>query len=308
MQIGFVGLGSMGRGIAMNLLRDGHELIAFDVSPTALDELVQAGARSADSPRQLAEQSEVVFTSLPTPAIVESVCWDEDGLAAGFSPGRTWFDLSTNSVQAVRRLHELLAAREVSFLDAPVSGGPTGAAKGRLAVWVGGSADSFAEFSPVLDVIGDQSRYVGPIGAGTISKLVHNMASTAIKAVIAEALTMGVKAGLDPLPLWSAIREGAAGRSRSFDNITRFLEGDLDSPAFRLELLRKDVDLALQVGHDAGVPMRLCRLVAEDITEALSLGWAGRDSQSIMELQLRRAGLASFAVTKEQVAEVTGSH
>ena len=94
------------------------------MSPAACEELVQAGARSADSPKQLAAQSEVVFTSLPTPAIVESVCWDEDGLAAGFSTGRTWFDLSTNSVQVVRRLHEQLAAMEVSFLDAPVSGGP----------------------------------------------------------------------------------------------------------------------------------------------------------------------------------------
>lgn len=307
MQIGFVGLGSMGHGIATNLLRNGHELIVFDVSPAACEELVQAGARSADSPKQLAAQSEVVFTSLPTPAIVESVCWDEDGLAAGFSTGRTWFDLSTNSVQVVRRLHEQLAAMEISFLDAPVSGGPAGAAKGRLAVWVGGSEARFTEFSAVLDVIGDQSLYVGPIGAGTIAKLVHNMASTAIKVVVAEALTMGVKAGLDPLPLWSAIREGAAGRSRAFDNITRFLEGNLDSPAFRLELLRKDIDLALQMGHDAGVPMRLCRLVAEDITEALTLGWADRDSQSVMELQLRRAGVASFALTKDQIAEVIES-
>jgi 3-hydroxyisobutyrate dehydrogenase len=304
MQIGFVGLGNMGRGIALNLLGNGHDLTVFDLSAAACEELVQAGAHPAGSPRELAAQSDVVFTSLPTPAVVESVCWDENGLAAGLSPGRTWFDLSTNSVQTVRRLHEQLAEKDVSFLDAPVSGGPGGAARGRLAVWVGGSEARFTQFSPVLDVIGDQSRYVGPIGAGTISKLVHNMASTAIKAVVAESLTMGVKAGLDPLALWSAIREGAAGRSRSFDNITRFLEGNLDSPSFRLELMRKDIDLALQMGHDAGVPMRLCRLVGEDVTEALSLGWADRDSQSIMELQLRRAGVAPFALTKEQIAEV----
>jgi len=307
MQIGFVGLGNMGHGIAMNLLRSGHDLLVFDVSADACGKLVQAGARLADSPRQLAARSDVVFTSLPTPATVESVCWGDDGLAAGFSPGRAWFDLSTNSVNVVRRLHEQLAEKDVSFLDAPVSGGPGGAARGRLAVWVGGSEARFTEFSAVLDVLGDQSRHVGPIGAGTISKLVHNMASTAIKAVIAEALTMGVKAGLDPLPLWSAIREGAAGRSRSFDNITRFLEGNLDSPSFRLELMRKDIDLALQMGHDAGVPMRLCRLVGEDVTEALGLGWADRDSQSIMELQLRRAGLTRFALTKEQIAEVIES-
>jgi 3-hydroxyisobutyrate dehydrogenase len=304
MQIGFIGLGSMGRGIAMNLLSHEQELIVFDTSQAACEPLVRAGARLADSPKHLAACSDVVFTSLPTPAIVESVCWSEDGLAAGLSPGSTWFDLSTNSVHVVRRLHEQLAGADVSFLDAPVSGGPIGAAKGRLAVWVGGSAERFAEFSPVLDVVGDQSRYVGPIGAGTISKLVHNMASTAIKAVLAEALTMGVKAGLDPLALWSAIREGAAGRSRSFDNITRFLEGNLESPSFRLELLRKDVDLALQMGHDAGVPMRLCRLVGEDVTEALNLGWADWDSQSVMELQRRRAGVADFAMTKEQIAAV----
>ena len=119
MQIGFVGLGNMGRGIAMNLVRTGHDLVVFDVSADACGELVQAGARPADSPRELAALSDVVFTSLPTPAIVENVCWGEDGLAAGLAPGRAWFDLSTNSVHVVRRLHEQLAGQDVSFLDAP---------------------------------------------------------------------------------------------------------------------------------------------------------------------------------------------
>lgn len=299
MKIGFIGLGQMGRSMAANLQKAGHELVVNDLRREAASQYLANGATWAELPRALAEDCEIVFTSLPTPADVEAV---GQGLAAGLRSGATWFDLSTNAVDVVRRLHATLATKGINFLDAPVSGGPAGASSGRLAIWVGGEKSVFDRCRALLDAMADQARYIGPIGAGTIAKLVHNMASTAINAVMAEVLTLGVKAGLEPLPLWEAIRQGAAGRMRSFDNVgRRFLQGRLDPPNFQLRLVHKDISLATQLGHEVSVPMRLCNLVLQDITEAMNRGWGGRDSQSFLVLQQERAGVPPFALTAEQV-------
>jgi 3-hydroxyisobutyrate dehydrogenase-like beta-hydroxyacid dehydrogenase len=305
MKIGFIGLGMMGRGMAANLQKAGYALVVHDLTRQAVSHHLANGATWADSPRAVAQACDLVFTSLPTPADVEDVGLGPEGLVAGLRAGAAWFDLSTNAVHVVRRLHATFAAKNIDFLDAPVSGGPTGAESGRLAIWVGGDKAVFDRHKAVLDAMGDQARYIGPIGAGSIAKLVHNMASTAINAVVTEALTMGVKAGLDPLPLWEAIRTGSAGRMRSFDGVgRRFLRGRLDPPNFQLWLIHKDVSLALQVAREAGVPMRLCNLVEQEIREAMNRGWSGRDSQSFLLLQQERAGIPPIALSEEQVKGV----
>jgi 3-hydroxyisobutyrate dehydrogenase len=302
MKIGFIGLGLMGGGMAANLQKAGHELIVNELTRQAASKHLANGATWAESPRALAEACDVVFTSLPTPSDVEAVCHGENGLAAGFRKGAAWFDLSTNAVDVVRRLNADLAKLGVDFLDAPVSGGPAGAASGKLAIWVGGDKAVFDRYQTVLDAMSDQARYIGPIGSGTIAKLVHNMASTAINAVMAEVLTMGVKAGLEPLALWEAIREGAAGRMRSFDNVSRrFMQGRLDPPNFQLRLVQKDVALAMQLAREVSVPMRLSTLVMQDITEAMNRGWGGRDSQSFLLLQQERAGIPPIVVPAEKI-------
>lgn len=302
MKLGFIGLGLMGRGMAANLQKAGHDLVVNDLTQQAASQHLANGATWAETPRALAEACDLVFTSLPTPTDVETVCSGPQGLAAGFRKGAAWFDLSTNAVDVVRRLNARLAEQGVDFLDAPVSGGPPGAASGRLAIWVGGDKAVFDRTKPVLDAMADQARYIGPIGAGSIAKLTHNMASMAINAVMAEVLTMGVKAGLEPLALWEAIRQGAAGRMRSFDNVSnRFLPGRFDPPSFQLRLVHKDVSLALQLAREVGVPMRLCTLVGQEITEAINRGWGGRDSQSFLLLQQERAGIPPIAVPVEQI-------
>jgi 3-hydroxyisobutyrate dehydrogenase len=305
MKIGFIGLGLMGRGIAANLQKSGHALVVNDLTRQAAAPHLENGATWAETPRAVAEACDLVFTSLPTPRDVETVGLGEHGLATGFRKGAAWFDLSTNAVDVVRRLHASLAQHGVDFLDAPVSGGPSGAASGALAVWVGGEKAVFDCYKPVLDTMSDQARYIGTIGAGSIAKLTHNMASTAISAVMAEVLTMGVKAGVEPLALWEAIRTGAAGRMRSFDNVARrFLQGRLDPPNFQLRLVYKDVQLAVQLARESDVPMRLCNLVVQEITEAMNRGWGGRDSQSFLLLQQERAGIPPFALTEEQINSV----
>ena len=293
MKIGFIGLGTMGRHMAANLQKAGHELVVHDVRKEAAEPHVKNGARWADTPRAVAEAVDVVFTSLPGPAEVEAVALDErGGLLTGLTAGKAYFDLSTNSPTVVRRLHAIFKARGVDVLDAPVSGGPRGAESRRLALWVGGDETVFEKFKAVLDAIGDQAYYVGPIGAGSIAKLVHNCAGYVVQTALAEVFTMGVKAGVDPLGLWKAVRQGAGGRRRTFDGLAeQFLPGRFEPAAFALRLAHKDVTLAVSLGREHRVPMRLANITLEELTEALNRGWGERDSRVAMLLQEERAGV-----------------
>jgi 3-hydroxyisobutyrate dehydrogenase len=304
MKIGFIGLGMMGRGMAGNLLSKGYDVTVHDISKEAAAPFLERGAAWAASPKALAEVSDVVFTSLPTPTDVVKVCNGDAGLAAGFRPGTAWFDFSTNAVDVVRSLNKQLAESDVDFLDAPISGGPGGAASGKLAIWIGGPKAAFDKYQAVLDSMGDQVRYIGDIGAGTITKLAHNMASTAIKSVVAEVLTMGAKAGMDPLVLWEAMRSGAAGRMRGFDNVQRFLAGNTEKSSFALRLMQKDINLALQLGREFDVPMRVCAAVGQDVHEAMARGWGAHDSQSVLVLQQERAGIAPFNISEADIKRV----
>jgi 3-hydroxyisobutyrate dehydrogenase len=293
MKIGFIGLGTMGRHMATNLQKAGHELIVHDVRREASEPHVKAGARWADSPRGVAEAAEVVFTSLPEPKDVEAVALDEKtGLLPGLAAGKAFFDLSTNSPTVVRRLHAVFKARGVDMFDAPVSGGPRGAESGRLALWIGGDEAVFRKYKPVVDAIGDRAYYVGPIGAGSVAKLVHNCAGYMVQTAMAEVFTMGVKAGVDPLTIWKAVRQGAGGRRRTFDGLAdQFLPGTFDPAWFALRLAHKDVSLAVALGREHKVPMRLASMTLEEMTEAMNRGWADRDSRVAMLLQEERAGV-----------------
>jgi 3-hydroxyisobutyrate dehydrogenase len=293
MKVGFIGLGTMGRHMAANLQKAGHELVVHDVRREAGEAHVKAGARWADSPRAVAEASDVVFTSLPEPKDVEAVALDEKtGLLAGLTAGKAFFDLSTNSPTVVRKLHAVFKARGIHMFDAPVSGGPRGAESRRLALWVGGDEEAFRKFKPVVDAIGDQAYYVGPIGAGSVAKLVHNCAGYIMQTALAEVFTMGVKAGVDPLTIWKAVRQGAGGRRRTFDGLAdQFLPGTFDPPSFALRLAHKDVSLAVALGREHKVPMKLANITLEEMTEALNRGWADRDSRVAMLLQEERAGV-----------------
>ena len=199
---------------------------------------------------------------------------------------------TVGSFAVVRRLSERFAAKGIAMLDAPVSGGPAGAKSGKLALYVSGDKAAFDKHKAVLDAIGDQVIYVGPVGSGTVAKLVHNAAGYAMQLALVEVFTMGVKAGVPPLALWAAIRQGSLGRQRSFDRLgERFLRGTYDPPNFALALGHKDMTLATELGREIGVPMRLVNLAHAEMTDALNRGWQGRDSRSYLLLQQERAGL-----------------
>ena len=292
MKVGFIGLGIMGASMASNVQKGGHALVVHDLRAEAAKPHLAAGAVWADTPRQVAEASDVVLTSLPGPPEVEAVALGEHGLLAGLGSDKAYFDLSTNSPTVVRRLHATFARRGVPMLDAPVSGGPRGARTRKLAIWVGGDEAVFRRFKPVLDAMGDQVRRVGDIGAGSIAKLVHNMTTYCVQTALAEVFTLGVKAGVEPIELWEAVRYGATGRQRTFDRLANgFLLGNYDPPNFALRLAHKDVTLAVGLGREHKVPMRIANMVLEEMTEALNRGWADRDSRSPMLLQEERAGV-----------------
>lgn len=279
----------MGASMALNLQAGEHEVAVNDLRRDAAAPHLKAGATWADGPREIAEHSEVIFTSLPGPREVEAVA---DILIEHMKPGTAWFDLSTNSPTVIRKLHARFAAKGIALLDAPVSGGPSGAKTRKLALLVGGDKAVFDKFKPALDAIGDQVIYIGPIGAGSVAKLVHNMAGYSIQTALAEVFTMGVKAGVEPLALWAAVRQCSLGRQRSFDRLGKqFLRGEFDPPDFALKLAHKDVMLATELARDVGVPMRIAELTRADMTEALTRGWAARDSRVPMLLQEERAGV-----------------
>ena len=304
MKVGFIGLGLMGSGISANLQKAGHAMVVHDARRAAADKIVAAGAEWAASPKAVAEASEIVFTSLPGPPEFEAVASGKDGLLSGVQRGQPVFDFSTNSPTLIRRLEPLFAERGAHLFDSPVSGGPAGAASGKMAIWVGGDEAVFQRYRPVLDGAGDQILHIGPIGSASVAKLVHNLSGYVINTALAEAFTMGVKAGVDPLTLWKAIRQGANGRRRTFDTLgEHFLPGHYDPARFALKLAHKDVSLATQVGKEVGVPMRLSNLTLEEMTEALARGWEKRDSRSSMILQQERAGLA-FSIDREEIAAI----
>jgi 3-hydroxyisobutyrate dehydrogenase-like beta-hydroxyacid dehydrogenase len=292
MKIGFIGLGAMGRHMAARLQSAGHRLFVHDLRRENAASHVAAGAVWAERPAQAAAAAELLFTSLPGPAEVDALAMSAGGLRDALSAGCAWFDLTTNSPDRVRRLHAVMLERGVHLLDAPVSGGPKGAASGRLALWVGGDQAVFERHRAVLLAIGDQPFYVGPIGAGTVAKLAHNCASFAIQAVLAEIMTLGVKAGVEPEALFRAIRQGATGRARTFDRLPdHFLSGRFDPPAFALRLAHKDMALALELAREHGVPLRMGEIAHADLEEAMRRGWEGRDSRVAMTLQEERAGI-----------------
>jgi 3-hydroxyisobutyrate dehydrogenase len=301
--VGFVGLGTMGGRMASNLQKAGFKLIVHDLSRQAASHHLSAGATWAESPRALAKGAGVIFTSLPEPPDVEAVALGANGLIAGMRRGAAFFDLSTNAPSVVKKLHAAFAEKGAHMCDAPVSGGPAGAASRKLAIWVGGDEKVFDEHKAVLDAMGDRAAYIGPIGSATVAKLVHNMSNYAIICALAEAFTMGVKAGVEPLALWQAIRQGAVGRRLTFDAlIDQFLPGSYDPPAFALKLAHKDVSLANALGRELGLPMRMCNLALAEMTEALARGWGGRDSRAVMLLEQERAGV-NIAVDPERLHE-----
>lgn len=303
-KVGYIGLGLMGRPMALNLARAGYELVVNDISKEIAAPQLELGAIWAETPADVARQSDVVFTCLPSLKVIELVALGPNGLIEGIRPDTAFFEMSTNSQELLNKLHAAFLEKGAHVLDAPVSGGAKGAQRGKMGIWVGGDRASYNRYEDVLRVMGDMPTHVGDVGAGLVTKLVHNCASQSMQAALAEVFTMGVKAGADPLSLWRAIRQGSIGRRRTFDGLVdEFLPASYDTPSAMLSIIEKDLQLATQLGRDLKVPMRFANMALADVYEAMNRGWAERDCRSVMLLPQERAGVA-IKVEKQKIADV----
>jgi 3-hydroxyisobutyrate dehydrogenase len=292
MKVGFIGIGTMGGHMAYNLCKAEYEVSVHDLNRDLSKRHIEVGASWADSVKQIAQNNEVIMTSLPGPKEVQDVALKAEGLLGNMKPGTVWFDLSTNSVTVVRALHAKFKEQGIHMLDAPVSGGPKGAQSGKMALLVGGDKEVFEKYRKVLEAIGDQIFYIGNSGDGTVAKLVHNCAGYAIQAAISELMTMGVKAGVEPVALWAALRQCAMGRVRTFDRMgNQFMQHKFEPPDFALRLAHKDVTLATELAREIGVPMKIANITHCEMTEAMNRGWGNLDSRSFLMLQKERAGV-----------------
>ncbi|HET9874075.1 MAG TPA: 2-hydroxy-3-oxopropionate reductase [Propionibacteriaceae bacterium] len=296
MQIGFIGLGIMGKPMAKNLIRAGHELVVSGHNAAAAAELVALGARQADTAREIAQQVEVVLTMLPNSPQVKEVALGPDGILAGAHPGLVYVDMSSIAPLAAREVSEALAESGVPMLDAPVSGGEPKAIDGTLSIMVGGDHEVFAQIRPVLGAMGAAVVHVGGIGAGNTAKLANQVVVALNIAAVAEALILSQKAGVAPDAVVEAIRGGLAGSTVLDAKAPMMLDHNFQ-PGFRINLHIKDLVNALDTSHEVGAPLPLTAAVLEMMT---ALQVDGHDSDDHSGLVQYYESLAKTVLARSE--------
>lgn len=271
--IGFIGLGIMGKPMARNLMRAGYPLIVHNRSRGAVDELAAEGARAAGNPREVAEQSEIVVTMLPDSPDVAAVLEGPDGVLAGARSGQVLIDMSTISPVVAQRLAKAAAAKGVTMLDAPVSGGDKGAIAGTLSIMVGGDAATFERMQPIFAALGKTIVRVGESGAGQVVKACNQVVVALTIEAVSEALVLGSKAGVDPAKILQVLGGGLAGNRVMELRGPNFLQHSF-APGFKARLHQKDLGIALAAGHAYGVPLPSTALV-DQLFQVLAVAGKG---------------------------------
>ncbi len=275
MNIGFIGLGIMGKPMAKNLLKAGYELVVYDILEAPVTELVEAGAAAASSPKDVALRCELIITMLPNSPHVKDAVLGKNGVIEGAKPGSVLVDMSSIAPLASRQVAAELAAKGVEMLDAPVSGGEPKAIDGTLAIMVGGNSALFEKVKDVLLKMGASAVLCGDIGAGNVTKLANQVIVALNIAAMSEAFVLAVKAGVDPQRVFDAIKGGLAGSTVLNAKAPMVLQGNY-KPGFRIELHIKDLQNALDTAHENGAPILLTSQVME-MMQALKVDGKQRD-------------------------------
>jgi len=294
MRVGFIGLGNVGAPMAGHVLRAGFPLIVHDVRESVAAGLLDAGAAWARSPADVAARCEVICTCLPGPPEMQEVMLGANGIAVAVQAGAVCVDHTTNAPDVVRRVGRALAALGAHLLDAPLDGGREGALEGRLTLFVGGPEAELRRVAPVLDTFARSVVPVGELGAGSVAKIAHNALAMSIDLLIAECLTLGVKAGVAMPRLVEAFREGCVVRDNAMFTKrmpATLFRGDF-AARFALKLAHKDFGLARDLAARHGVPTRLLDLCEAELLEGLGRGWGDDDRLRASTLQEERAGVA----------------
>jgi len=281
--IGFIGLGIMGRPMALNVLKAGFALIVYDLVPPAVAVLQTAGADVADSPQALTAACDIVLLCLPDSPDVQAAMTGEQGVFAGVRPGQIIVDMSTISPVVARTLAETATRLGVTLLDAPVSGGEIGARDGALSIMVGGDAAALAQVMPVLQAMGKRILHMGEAGAGQVTKACNQAVIAVTMLGVAEALVMAAKAGVDPAQVRQALLGGAAASRVLELHGERFLDHNF-TPGFRTRLHAKDLNIALEASRIYGAPLPATALVQQFFTALLARGGADQDHTLLVTL------------------------
>jgi len=291
LRIGFVGIGSMGTPMSMRLINAGHELTVYDIWEEAMAPPVSLGAKAAKSPREAAQASEIVVTSLPTPQSLEEVALGPDGLLEGAQEGCTLIDTSTVSPSTIRRVYSEAKEKGVDVLEAPVSGGVVGAEAGSLTVIVGGEKHVYERCLEILRVLGRNIYHVGGVGTGNTLKLVNNLISLTNVVVLSEGLVLGVKAGVDPETLNDVIKVSSGGSYAVDVKLPRSISKGAFQPGFALDLACKDLGLAIELGREIGVPLQVTTMAQQIYERAKAQGLGRLDHTAVITLLEEAAGV-----------------
>ena len=258
--IGFIGLGIMGRGMAHNLLRAGFQLTVWNRTQNKMDELVSAGAKAADSPAAVAQQSHITITCVSDTPDVQTVILGEKGAIHGAAPGSLIIDTSTISPQATREIAASLSAARIHMLDAPISGGSEGAENGTLSIMIGGDAEQVERAKPAFEAMGKTITHVGEIGAGQTVKIVNQILVVGNMLAASEAMLVAAAGGLDLKKALQAVEAGAAGSWMLSNRAPQIFERDF-RPGFTIDLQQKDLRLAMEAADQLGVPLLATSLI-----------------------------------------------
>jgi len=289
-RIGFIGLGVMGRPMARNLLKAGHGLAVYDISPAGVKELAAAGATSCASAKGVAQHSDIVITMLPDGPDVEKAVLGPNGVLEGARPGSTLVDMSSINPIVSQKVGEACAEKGVEFLDAPVSGGEPKAIDGTLAIMVGGGEAIFDKLSPILHAMGGSVTLTGPVGAGNMTKLANQIIVACNIAAMGEALVLATKAGLDPEVVFNAIKGGLAGSTVLNAKAPMVIARNF-KPGFRIRLHQKDLRNALLAAEEFKVPLPLTGIVQGLVMSLMNEGKGDDDHSAIVTAIEKMAGI-----------------
>src|SRR6202171_6303077 len=280
-KIAFIGLGIMGKPMSRNLLKAGHSVVVYDVSPAPIAELVIAGAKVATTSRDAASQGDVIITMLPDGPEVGASVLGPGGVLEGASKGSVVVDMSSISPVVAQKVGAACTAKGVEFLDAPVSGGEPKAIEGKLAIMVGGDAKTFERIQPILQNMGASVTLTGPVGAGNVTKLANQIMVACNIAAMGEALTLATKAGLDPEVVVNAVKGGLAGSTVLNAKAPMVIARNF-KPGFRIKLHQKDLRNALLAAESMKVPLPLTSLVQQMIMALMNEGKGDLDHSAIV--------------------------
>ena len=297
LSVGFIGVGNMGNPMAGNIVKAGFPMTVFDLNPKAMQNLLDAGAKGARSANDVVDQAEIVLTSLPASPDVEASYLNPGGLVDRAKPGTILIDLSSVLPSTPRKIEPKAKARGVHFLEAPVSGGVSGARAATLAIMVGGDAAPLERARPVLRAMGPNIFHVGPVGAGNTIKAINNMMACVNGLAMMEGLALGVKAGLDPMMVYEVVKASSGG-SKALERIPKAIVPRDFDPGFKVALMNKDLETFNTIAKELHVPVSFSNVAQRYEQMALAAGLGEQDTSVLMTVIER---IAAVQIPKGEV-------